>query len=252
MTKTLFIGQSTIRLNSVDSTNNYARALVRDKMPMEGTVIVAEEQTAGRGQRFNSWVTEPHLNLTCSYILKPVFLAAKDQFILSAAVALAVRATVANCVNDQEVTIKWPNDILVGSKKIAGILIENMLRGSQLETSIVGIGLNVKQTTFPDGLNATSLRLLSDSALEIEWVMEILHEQLERFYLQIRQGNLETVLTEMNRVLFGGGEERQLSVNGADELVRIIGVQQSGELELEHADGSRTLHQHHEIGWYLS
>ncbi|MFT7154174.1 MAG: BirA family biotin operon repressor/biotin-[acetyl-CoA-carboxylase] ligase, partial [Alteromonas macleodii] len=127
MTPNLFIGSVCIRLERVDSSNNYARELIRDKMPIEGTVIVANEQTSGRGQRANTWFSEPKSNLTCSYILRPVFLAAKNQFVLSAAVALAVFETVYQFIPNNTLRIKWPNDILVGDKKIAGILIENTL-----------------------------------------------------------------------------------------------------------------------------
>ncbi len=220
-------------------------------MPIEGTVIVADEQTAGRGQRSNLWVTEPKKNLTCSYILKPVFLAAKDQFMLSAAVALAVSDTVSELLPTNEVQIKWPNDVLVDGKKIAGILIENTLRGMNLENSIVGIGLNVNQVAFPSGLNATSIQLSSEQETELETVLQLLNSYLEKYYLQIREDRFESVLHQLNANLFGIDNERTLTVNGAIETVSIIGVRHTGELELERANGSRTLHQHHEIGWNL-
>jgi BirA family biotin operon repressor/biotin-[acetyl-CoA-carboxylase] ligase len=251
LTKSLFIGSTIVRLSRVASTNNYARELVRDKMPIEGTVIVAEEQTYGRGQRSNSWLTEPKKNLTCSYILKPVFLAAKDQFSLSAAVALALYETVSDFLPENEVKIKWPNDILVDGKKIAGILIENSLRGSNLETSIVGIGLNVNQTDFPKGLNATSLKSITKEELNIDDVLNALNSHLEKQYLWIRQGNLPSILSNLNRNLFGFEDTRTLKINGKEEVVTILGVRPSGELQLQHQDGINTLHQHHEIEWDL-
>ncbi|MCF8459214.1 MAG: biotin--[acetyl-CoA-carboxylase] ligase [Flavobacteriales bacterium] len=251
MTKSLFIGSTIVHLERVDSSNNYARTLVRDKMPIEGTVIVADEQTEGRGQRSNSWLTEPKKNLTCSYILKPVFLAAKDQFILSAAVALAVSDTVSELLPTNEVQIKWPNDVLVDGKKIAGILIENTLRGMNLENSIVGIGLNVNQVAFPSGLNATSIQLISGQETELNAVLQLLNSYLEKYYLQLREGRFEHILHQLNANLFGIGNERNLTVNGEIETVSVIGVRHTGELELERTNGSRTLHQHHEIGWNL-
>lgn len=251
MTKTLFIGSTVIRLQRIDSSNNYARELIRAKMPIEGTVIIAEEQTAGRGQRANLWITEPKKNLTCSYILKPAFLAAKDQFMLGAAVALAVFRTVSELLPAVDVKIKWPNDVLVDGKKIAGILIENTLRGMNLENSIVGIGINVNQLTFPPGMNATSIFSISTQETELENVLHILNAQLENHYLQLREGNHDKLLRLFNTHLFAVGSERTLGVNGTPEYVTIVGVRHSGELELEHADGSRTLHQHHEIGWDL-
>ena len=251
MTKSLFIGSTVIRLSRVASTNNYARELVRDKMPIEGTVIVADEQTEGRGQRSNTWVTEPKKNLTCSYILKPVFLAAKDQFMLSAAVALAVFETISEFLPQNDVKIKWPNDLLVDGKKIAGILIENSLRGNSLETSIVGIGLNINQVEFPKELNATSLRSMDDTELEIDEVLNVLNSHLEKHYLRLRQGDLPSILSSLNQNLFGFEEQRTLRINGNEEVVAILGARPSGELQLQHADGSNTLHQYHEIEWNL-
>lgn len=246
-----FIGSKVIHLPRVDSTNNYARSFVRDKTAIEGTVIVAEEQTDGRGQRANLWLTEPKKNLTCSYILKPVFLAAKDQFMLSAIVALAVFDTVSHFLPKNDIRIKWPNDVLVEKKKIAGILIENTLRGSNLETSIVGIGVNVNQNSFQQGLNATSISSMGKSDAELRLVLEMLSEKLEKHYLHLREGKFSSILKNLNSKLFGTGEKLSLRINGEVELVKIVGVCHSGELELEHFDGSRTFHQHHEIAWNL-
>lgn len=246
-----FIGSSVIRLTMVDSTNNYARSIVRDKTAIEGTVIVAEEQTEGRGQRSNLWLTEPKKNLTCSYILKPVFLAAKDQFMLSAIVALAVFETVSDFLPKKHVRIKWPNDVLIDGKKVGGILIENSLRGSNLETSIVGIGLNVNQQVFQSGLNATSISSVLNEEIELEKVLEKLSEYLAKYYLQLREGKFEAILKNFNERLFAMNENRQMTINDEVELVKIIGARLTGELELERADGSRSFHQHHEIGWNL-
>jgi len=247
----LFIGLNRIHLSETDSTNNYARTLVRDKLPIEGTVVTADKQTNGRGQRSNSWVTEPKSNLTCSYILRPAFLAAKDQFMLSASIALAVFDLVCDEVKDQPVKIKWPNDILVGEKKIAGILIENSLRGMNLDHSIVGIGLNVNQTVFPNGINGTSLKSILNRSFEIDDVLSWLNSKLEKRYLQLRQGQPQAILSQFNQNLFAFEEERTLKLNGAENRFIIRGVRPSGELQLEHSDGKNSIHQHHEIEWNL-
>lgn len=251
MTSNLFVGHNAIVLEQIDSSNNYARQLVRDKMPVDGTVIVAKEQTNGRGQRENLWVSAPGLNLTCSYILRPVFLAAKNQFLLSATVALAVRDVLAGFLAGTEVRIKWPNDILVDGKKVAGILIENSLRGNKIDSSIAGVGLNVNQLVFSNDLNASSLKLLTGLDLALDDVLNQLNVHLEKRYLQLREGKNESILSQLNQSLFGFNQERILTVNGTKERVRILGARPSGELQLEHADGRNTLHQHHEIDWNL-
>lgn len=220
-------------------------------MPIEGTVITADKQTSGRGQRSNSWLSEPELNLTCTYFLRPVFLAAKDQFLLSAAVALSVFDLINVFVLSENVRIKWPNDVLVGEKKIAGILIENSVRGMNLDNSLVGIGLNVNQVDFEDGLLATSLLKESGNRLEVDEILNALNGKLEARYLQLRNWNHSNILSELNQNLFGFNEERMLKVNGVESTVRILGARPSGELQLQHSDGSNTLHQHHEIEWNL-
>ncbi len=117
-----------------------------------GTVVAAHTQSAGRGQRGNTWESEPGANLTFSILLRPESIPAARQFELSMLVALAVARTVRSELADtphaSEVTVKWPNDIYVGNRKIAGILIENALCGPCIGHSIAGVGLNVNQTVF--------------------------------------------------------------------------------------------------------
>ncbi|MFC2175999.1 biotin--[acetyl-CoA-carboxylase] ligase, partial [Bacteroidota bacterium] len=215
MAENLFIGLNTIHLPCVDSTNNYARELVHDKMPIEGTLIIADEQTIGKGQRENSWVSEAKMNLTGSYILNPVFLAAQNQFFLSVVVALAVSDLVSLFLaNEESVKIKWPNDILVNNQKIAGILIENTLQGAHIEASIVGIGLNVNQIEFQNELNATSLKLISAKSFELKTVIQQLNKTLEQYYLRLKAGRKTELLALMNQRLWQGGNWIQLKLNG--------------------------------------
>lgn len=127
-----------------------------------GTVVVTDRQTAGRGQRGNSWEAEPGTNLTFSLLLRPQAIPAARQFELSMIVALEVAACVRRALDGAadapRVCVKWPNDIYVGDRKIAGILIENSLSGSGIERSIAGIGLNVNQRRFlSDAPNPTSI-----------------------------------------------------------------------------------------------
>ncbi|TNF26704.1 MAG: biotin--[acetyl-CoA-carboxylase] ligase [Bacteroidetes bacterium] len=250
-THNLFVGQHRIHLAETGSTNNYARQLVRDKMPPEGTLVTTDTQTEGRGQRSNSWVSSPGLNVTGSYILRPVFLAAKDQFMLSASIALAVFDVVSEKADKNSVNIKWPNDVLVNGQKIAGILIENSLRGNGIDHSIVGIGINVNQTEFPSGLNATSLKILTNDQHALDDVISVLNSMIEKRYLQLRQGQHASILSQFNRHLFGFDQEKALTVNGKEAIFRILGVRPSGELQLEDQMGRNSLHQHHEILWHL-
>ena len=186
MSNPLFVGANHISLDQVDSTNSYAkRLLASDKVP-DGTLITASEQTAGRGQADGKWHADTGQNLTLSYILYPSFLSADKQFFLSMAVSLAVRELCEEAVND-EIRIKWPNDIYHKNKKIAGILIENTISGSQLSSSVIGIGLNVNQTEFdPDIPNPTSLKLITGQDQQLDTIIQKLSGYIEKYYLQLR------------------------------------------------------------------
>jgi len=152
----LFIGKVYIKLNEVNSTNEYAKVLLSKNKPSEGTVIFAHYQTNGKGQFGKTWKSEKGKNLTFSIILYPNFLEAKRAYSLNQAVSLGLK----DCIESQKipVSIKWPNDIYYHDKKLGGLLIENGLVGENINYSIIGIGLNVNQTTFSQEIpNPTSL-----------------------------------------------------------------------------------------------
>lgn len=144
-----------------------------------GTVVVTDRQTAGRGQRGNSWEAQPGANLTFSLLLRPQAIPAAGQFELSMIVALEVAACVrralAGAPDAPRVCVKWPNDIYVGDRKIAGILIENSLSGSGIERSIAGIGLNVNQRRFlSDAPNPTSIIHYTGTPMPLSALLESL------------------------------------------------------------------------------
>ena len=148
-----------IWLEETGSTNSW---LSENEHSLEtNTAVAARRQTAGRGQRGNSWESEPGSNLTLSLLLRPEGIHVARSFCLSEAVAVAVAETVEAIAPGIKVAIKWPNDIYVNDSKIAGILIENVISGSAISRSIVGVGLNVNQTEFlSDAPNPVSLKQL--------------------------------------------------------------------------------------------
>ena len=235
MSNTLFIGKVYYQFEELASTNDFARELLAKSRPPEGTVVRAVTQTAGRGQFGSRWLSEPGANLTVSVILYPGWLTITDQFQLSEAMALAVRDTVhcpPSTVHRPPSTIKWPNDIFLGDQKTAGILIQNSLAGSRLETSVVGIGLNVNQQIFPPEVpNATSLALFAGHIFDLDQVMETLFENLERRYLQLKSGQTESVHAEYRQHLYGLGEEKEFARADGSVFRGIIqGVQADGRL----------------------
>lgn len=184
---TLFIGKNIVELESVDSTNNYAKELLTKEKPPEGTIIFAHEQHTGRGQMGNTWKTEAGKNLTLSFILYPDFLDADKQFYLNMAISLAVKDFCESVLPD-EIKIKWPNDIYWHDKKLGGILIENTINGSRISSSVVGIGINVNQEEFDEALpNPVSLLQISNFKFKLSNLMEGLSVFIEKYYLQLRQ-----------------------------------------------------------------
>lgn len=187
---TLFVGQNLIKLSAVDSTNNYLKKLTSNSEPLpEGTVIMAEHQFAGRGQLDNVWHAEPGKNLTFSLLLRPSFIAVEKQFILNMLVSVALSNVLLKYL-PLGLSVKWPNDIYIGDKKIGGVLIENTLVGSNIKQSIIGIGLNINQSVFDDSLKERTVSISQILQQDVN-LMVLLNEictQIEQLYLRMKSG----------------------------------------------------------------
>ena len=155
----LFI-DNIIWIDKADSSNNIAVNLTKKKLINPGSVIALKEQTAGRGQKGNKWFSAPGYNLTFSIIINPE-LNPELQFYISKYTAISCFRFVSKYCNN--VKIKWPNDILVNKKKIAGILIENNFQAGKIKQSIIGIGININQQNFNTITNATSFSIENNS-----------------------------------------------------------------------------------------
>jgi len=236
--------------HSLDSTNNFAAKLLRDANPEEGTVILSEFQTSGRGQRGKNWEAESGKNLLLSVILRPTFLELEKNALLNKAVALSVFDTVKTFCETAQVHIKWPNDILVNGKKIAGILIENTLNNRTIEASIVGVGINVLQTDFLES-RATSLALESNRLIPVDVVCDSLLKHLEQRYQLLIDGDFKKLRTDYREHLFGLNKTRRFSYRGSEIQAIIRGVAPEGKLILECLDGEEILCNNGEVV-YLS
>ncbi|MBL0308846.1 MAG: biotin--[acetyl-CoA-carboxylase] ligase [Bacteroidetes bacterium] len=187
MTNKPFIGKNLIELEAVDSTNSYIKVLLTSDPPAHGTVVVAREQFGGRGQMGTTWSSESNQNITMSVLLYPDFLEADKQFFLSMAVALAVKDFCEFILKD-DIKIKWPNDIYYLNQKLGGILIENTISGNKLSSSIIGIGLNINQSTFdPDIPNPASFAQIAGHTFDLPSLVTDLCSFLEKYYLQLQQ-----------------------------------------------------------------
>ncbi|MPM48631.1 Bifunctional ligase/repressor BirA [bioreactor metagenome] len=184
-----------IRLEETESTNSYLRDLLKSQHLEEGSVVVADFQTAGRGQVGNSWYSDKGDNLLFSLLIYPTGIPANEQFIISRMVSLAIKNTLDQFADD--IRIKWPNDIYWKERKIAGILIENSLQGKVIENSIIGIGLNLNQQIFPAELpNPVSLRQITATEQDKNYILDLLLKEFFLLYRSLQRGEKQVIEDE--------------------------------------------------------
>lgn len=240
MLKTLFTGQHWIRLQDTHSTNTYALNLLAEN-PLEGTLITAEFQSMGRGQKGNVWAAPPETNLLLSLIFYPRFLPLNKLFVLSKAICLGVQATIQAFLPSANVQIKWPNDVLIDGRKVAGILIENQLEGTTLKACVVGVGLNVNQQNFAPQLEniATSMRRFTDEPLSREDVLQGILENIESRYLQLKNGKQAQIDRDYYDNLYGYQEPIYLEDETGRFEGMIVGVDPQGKLAVQREEKLR-------------
>lgn len=239
---TLFVGQNFIKLKEVDSTNNYLKNLASNSEPLpEGTVIMADNQFAGRGQQESVWQTESGKNISLSIYLKPSFLPLRQQFFLNMAVSLAVAEALSYFL-PLPVKVKWPNDIYYNRKKLGGILIENTLTGSTIKSAVVGIGLNINQQHFASDLDkkATSVFQILHKQVDLELVMEKIFVYMEKYYLNLKSERYSILQNNYLNRLLNFNKVAEYLQNGQVFEGTIKGVEDSGLLIMEIDNETKT------------
>jgi BirA family biotin operon repressor/biotin-[acetyl-CoA-carboxylase] ligase len=179
-----------IKLNAIDSTNDYLKQLSREKVLDNFTIVITDEQTKGKGQMGSKWVSEVGKNLTFSVLVKNINIKTEQLFDWNIAVALAVLETLED-FKVPNISIKWPNDIMADSKKVGGILIENTIKNEGRFDSVVGIGLNLNQTNFDDLPKATSLKNVTNKDYDVLEFAKNITKNIQNKY-----ANLETKMPE--------------------------------------------------------
>ena len=230
LANTLFLGKDIINLTECHSTNDEAVRLFKKGRAKEGTVIITEKQTRGKGQRGNRWYSEPGKNLTFSLVLTPLFLDATEQFELNMAIAVGVQEVLASYVNDTK--IKWPNDFVhLSQGKLGGMLIENAVSVHGIDMAVIGLGLNINQTSFPFP-TATSLARVGGSAIYLEEFFKLIVTSLEKYYLLLKKGKRKEIRNAYLRHLYRLDEWATYS-DTAPFIGRILGITPSGKLLIE-------------------
>jgi len=175
-----------VKHHHLESTNTEARRLYQSGKAKNGMVIIAEEQSNGKGHGNNAWESEPGKNLTFSILFKPVFIEPARQFAITQIISLSLWEVLDSILRKKKVSIKWPNDIYVGDKKIAGVLIQNFIKANSIDLSVIGVGLNVSQKQFlSDAPNPTSIIL--ESGMEcphdnlLDDILETFAQQVEKY-----------------------------------------------------------------------
>jgi BirA family biotin operon repressor/biotin-[acetyl-CoA-carboxylase] ligase len=219
-----------IRFDEIDSTNAEAMRMLKRSKPIEGTCVVADYQLEGRGQRSNAWYSRPGENLLVSFILYPPSHLTQQPFLLSKAIAIAVRNTL-GCFAVGNVQIKWPNDILIDGKKAAGILLENQWAGTNWQASIAGIGINVNQTEFALE-RATSLAICADKSTSVDVVLIELQRRLSQEYARLCNGSDKNIDDNYHQLLFGTEEYYLYQTSDGNLKAKIVRVVEDGRLEL--------------------
>ncbi len=226
-----------VRLSETDSTNNYLAQLCGTEAVSEFTVVQTDFQTAGKGQRGNSWESEQGKNLLFSFVLYPTFLEARRQFILSQAIALAVKETLDAYA--EGFSVKWPNDIYWQEKKIGGILIENELQGKYISRCIIGIGLNINQERFVSSApNPVSLKQITGKEFDREEILRGVMEKMKASYETISNPPLQGGISERYKQGLFRREDLYPYRDAEGEFIaHIIDVEADGHLVLEDTDG---------------
>lgn len=226
-----------LKLDATDSTNSFLRKMVLEGNAVNWTVVSAVTQTQGRGQRGAQWFSDQNKNLTFSILIRDYGIKARDQFLLNCAVSNAIYR-VLDGYGVPRLKVKWPNDIMSGSSKLAGILIENTIMNDEISHSIIGIGVNVNQEKFPKELaSAVSLLQLKGRTFDLEDLMKDLARNIQEEFQLVDDGRSEELRNSYENVLFKKNVPHMFRVSGGNPFMgRILGISKDGLLSVEKED----------------
>lgn len=222
-----------IRLKETTSTNTYAKRLLEDGIIKSQTCVMAYGQTHGKGMQKNIWEAEANKNLTFSIICFPDFLTAASQFELNKMASLSVYDLLKKKLLNEKVSIKWPNDILIENKKVAGILIETSVIGQKLNWVIIGIGININQEEFQPHLpNATSLIHHTGNELILDELLNLYIRLFEERYTQLQKQKFNKINSDYLNAMFRFGIPSKFIYRQNNIIATIEGVNEYGWLQL--------------------
>jgi len=219
-----------IILESVDSTNNYAMAMVQKRVANSGDAVFAMEQTAGKGRRGKTWESQRGENIVLTIMEQMQWVPMHQQFRLSIAVALGCFDFFSKYLKEK-IKIKWPNDIFINDRKAGGILIENVVKGSLWQWSVIGIGLNINQLNFGnDKIKAISLRQITGETYDVVQLSKELHQSILSRLDSLQSGEFSILFDQYNENLFCRNQMVRLKKGNIVFETKIEGISEVGEL----------------------
>lgn len=222
-----------VKLNAINSTNAFLKDMVKNKTVENWTVVVTENQTAGKGQFENKWQSEKGKNLTFSVLCELKGLSVADSFYLNCVVSLAIYNVLIEYIPER-LKIKWPNDIMSATKKICGILIENTVSKDKITRAIIGIGLNVNQEEFKCLPNASSLKMITGTNFDKDILLEKIIEELKKQVYYLESGAFLQIKEVYERFLYKINTPSMYEdAFGNLFMGKILGVNQQGKLLVE-------------------
>jgi len=225
-----------IKLDATDSTSAYLKNLMLQQETEDFTVVQAHTQYAGRGQMGTRWLSEPGKNLTFSLLKKHAQFFARDQFCMTMLTSMGVFAAL-KVLSVPDLRVKWPNDILSGPSKICGILIENITTGSLIQSSVIGIGLNVNQKDFGTLEKVSSLQLVLGYPLDLEEVLQLLLIHLKDTFKLLQIQEVEEIRSAYEALLFRKDKPSTFTNREGEYFMGFIrGVSPEGKLRVELED----------------
>jgi len=224
------LGTPFIELLVVDSSNNYAMTQIKAGLAQHGHAWFAHEQTAGKGQRGKSWLTQPGENIVLSVVFNTQSISPSQQFAFSSAIALGCFDFFSAYALADDTRIKWPNDIYWRDRKAAGILIENVWQGENWNWAVVGIGMNINQTHFADEMNAVSLKQITGKQFNVVELAKALCHQLEERWQMLLNGY--DLLNDYNGVLYKRNEKVKFKKDNIVFEAVINRVTEMGKLQV--------------------
>lgn len=228
--------QNVLEYDELASTNAEAKLLLTN-LKGKNFLVWAKRQTAGRGQRGNSWHSGDGKDLAMSFVFHPKHLMVDEQFVLNMQVCNGVRDYIANKV-EGEVQVKWPNDILINGKKVCGILIENALRGAKVDSSVIGIGLNLNSSEMPVDLPRATSIFIENTAFSSTQKEEVF--ELKKFLeKELEEENSSVIKRKYLSHLFGFQKLRQFVKDEMEFEGVITGVSNTGLITILCADGEK-------------